>query len=157
MTPSDFIATARDLAGGTNSRRPRQTNLRRAVSTAYYALFHSLATCCADMLVGGSGSNRSGPAWRQTYRALQHNTARRRCSHATIKLFPNELQDFASRFADMQAKRERADYDPEGTFDKSVVLQDVDLAEMAISQFAKVPLKDRRAFAVYVLLSIRNN
>ena len=57
----------------------------------------------------------------------------------------------------MQAKRERADYDPEGTFDKSVVLQDVDLAEMAISQFAKVPLKDRRAFAVYVLLSIRNN
>ncbi len=57
----------------------------------------------------------------------------------------------------MQAKRERADYDPEGTFDKSVVLQDVDLAEMAISQFAKVPLKDRRAFAIWVLLNVRSS
>ena len=57
----------------------------------------------------------------------------------------------------MQAKRERADYDPEGTFDKSVVLQDVNLAEMAISQFAKVPLKDRRAFAIWVLLNVRSS
>lgn len=28
-----------------------QAHLRRAVSTAYYALFHCLARCCADTLV----------------------------------------------------------------------------------------------------------
>ena len=59
MNPADFIATAKDLVQANTRGRPRETNLRRAVSTAYYALFHGLAECCADMLVGGSGANRS--------------------------------------------------------------------------------------------------
>lgn len=58
MKPLDFLETARDLATS-SARRPRQTNLRRAVSTTYYALFHCLAKCCADMVVGGAG--RSSP------------------------------------------------------------------------------------------------
>ena len=33
-------------------RRPRQADLRRAVSTAYYALFQAMAKDCADVLVG---------------------------------------------------------------------------------------------------------
>ena len=59
MTPTDFIATARDLAQANIRGRPRQTNLRRAVSTTYHALFHAIAGCCADTLVGGPNSNRS--------------------------------------------------------------------------------------------------
>ena len=157
MRPSDFIATARDLAAGTTGRRPRQTNLRRAVSTAYYALFHCLADCCADMLVGGPGANRSAPAWRQTYRALQHGTVRQRCSNPIIERFPGEIQAFAGRFIDMQRKRESADYDPDGTFHKFDVLKDIEATESAIIQFLKVPAKDRRAFAVYVLLNMRSN
>ena len=157
MRPGDFIATARDLAAGTTGRRPRQTNLRRAVSTAYYALFHCLAGCCADMLVGGAGANRSAQAWRQAYRALQHTTARQRCANQVIRRFPSEIQAFAGIFTDMQRKRESADYDPDGTFYKSDVLDDIYTTENVISQFLKVPLKDRRAFAVYVLLNIRNN
>lgn len=58
MKPLDFLETARDLTTS-STRRPRQTNLRRAVSTTYYALFHCLAKCCADMVVGGAG--RAGP------------------------------------------------------------------------------------------------
>ena len=157
MRPSDFIATARDLALGTTGRRPRQTNLRRAVSTTYYALFHCLAGCCADMLVGGAGANRSTSAWRQAYRALQHTTARRRCANQIIRRFPSEVQAFAVRFTDMQRKRESADYSPDGTFYKSDVLKDIETTENVIAQFLKVPLKDRRAFAVYVLLDIRNS
>ena len=157
MRPSDFIATARDLAAGTTGRRPRQTNLRRAVSTTYYALFHCVAVCCADMLVGGAGANRSAQAWRQAYRALQHTTVRQCCANPIIERFPGGIQDFAGRFTDMQRKRESADYDPDGTFYKSDVLDDIDTTENVISQFLKVPLKDRRAFAVYVLLNIRNN
>jgi hypothetical protein len=155
--PDDFIATARDLVEGTSRGRPRQTNLRRAVSTTYYALFHCMAICCADMLVGGVGANRSAPAWRQAYRALQHTTARQRCAQPTIKRFPNDIQDFAIEFVAMQRKRESADYDPDGTFYKSDVLQDINTTENVIGQFMKAPLKDRRAFAVYILLNIRNN
>ena len=157
MGPSDFIATARDLVERTSRGRPRQTNLRRAVSTTYYALFHCMAICCADTLVGGAGANRSAPAWRQAYRALQHTTARQRCAQPTIRRFPNDIQDFAVEFVAMQRKREHADYDPDGTFYKSDVLQDINATENVIGQFMKAPLKDRRAFAVYVLLNIRRN
>ena len=75
MQALDFIETARDLTTS-SSGRPRQSNLRRAVSTTYYALFHCLATCCADMIVGGAGADRSEPAWRQAYRALDHGPVR---------------------------------------------------------------------------------
>ena len=102
MKPADFIATARDLANANSKGRPRETNLRRAVSTTYYALFHGLATCCADMLVGGPGANRSQPAWRQAYRALQHRDAKQRCESQAISRFPGELQDFAIQFVAMQ-------------------------------------------------------
>ena len=71
------------------------------------------------MLVGGPGASRSQPAWRQAYRALQHGTARQRCEHQGIIIkFPDEIQDFAERFADMQKKRHEADYDPDATFFK---------------------------------------
>jgi hypothetical protein len=110
----DFIDTARDLVAP-RTGRPRETNLRRAVSTIYYALFHCLAACCADTLVGGPSSNRSKPAWRQAYRALQHRQANTRCRHSNIRWFPT-----------------------------------------VIRRFRLVSVKDRRAFAVYLLFDIRN-
>ena len=53
MTPRDSMATARSLAKG-DPRRPSQANLRRAVSTAYYAMFHCLAGTAAFNLVAAS-------------------------------------------------------------------------------------------------------
>ena len=154
MQALDFIATARDLASSSRGR-PRQTNLRRAISTTYYALFHCLAGCCADMLVGGEGANRSKPAWRQAYRALQHRQARDRCRHRNIRWFPDEVQDLANVFADMQTKRHGADYDPDAAFSKPDVVQGISEAEDTIRRFRRVPVKDRRAFAVYLLFDIR--
>ncbi len=142
--------------------RPRETNLRRAVSTTYYALFHCLALCCADLLVGGAGSSRSQPAWRQAYRALQHGTARNRCERqSVVTRFPVEIQDFANQFVRMQKKRHRADYDPytlggsDTTFSKSNVLHEIAVTNNFIQRFHQAPRKDRRAFAIYVLLDLR--
>ena len=158
MRPSDYITTARDLVDASARGRPRETNLRRAVSTAYYALFHCLAACCADMLVGGAGARRSQPAWRQAYRALQHGTARNRCERRSMmEKFPRDIRDFAELFAFMQIQRHRADYDPDGYFYKDVVLYLVDEAADRIGRFGRVSVKDRRAFAVYVLLDIRGD
>ena len=156
MTPHNFIATARDLAGANRRGRPRETNLRRAISTIYYALFHCLAACCADMLVGGSGANRSRPAWRQAYRSLQHGIARQRCERQNIIVrFPGEIQDFSGQFVYMQKQRHRADYDPYMDVSKSSVLQDILAVESVVRRFNRSPAKDRRAFAVYVLLDLR--
>ena len=154
MQALDFIETARDLAA-TRTGRPRETNLRRAVSTTYYALFHCLAACCADMLVGGAGANRSRPAWRQVYRALQHRQASKRCTKPDIQRFPDEVQDLANVFANMQRKRHDADYDPEAAFSKPDVIQGITEAEDTIRRFARVPPRARRAFAVYLLFDIR--
>ena len=158
MQSIDFILTARDLAESAGRGRPRESNLRRAVSTAYYALFHCLAECCANMLAGSTPAGRSQRAWRQTYRALQHSTARNRCRRQDIiERFPNEIQEFAKVFVDMQSLRHSADYDPDATFHKSNVVQGITDAEDIINLFNSVPRRDRRAFAIYVLLDIRRD
>ncbi len=155
MQPRDFIATARDLAG-TNRRRPRQTNLRRAVSTAYYALFHCLTACCADTLAGRAGAGSSAEAWRQAYRALNHGPAGSRCKEAVAERnFPPGILDFAMLFTAMKRERERADYDPDARFTKAEVTQHINETATTISGFLATSIKDRRAFAVYVLLRTR--
>lgn len=159
MQALDFVRTARRLAESATAGRPLETDLRRAVSTTYYALFHCMAACCADMLVGGAGAARSRPAWRQAYRGLQHRTARRRCEDRIINRFPAEIQDLANLFINMQKKRHRADYDPDPFFSCSrpTVIQDIAETENAIRRFPRADRKDRRAFAVYLLLDIRKD
>ena len=125
------------------------------MSTAYYALFHCLATCCAGMLVGGTNSNRSEGAWVQTYRALEHRDARSRCKNAFVRRFPPEVQRFASHFAAMQEQRHAADYNPAEKFSKSSVTLNIAVTSNVIDDFFKAAAKDRRAFAVYVLLPQR--
>ena len=61
MKARDLIETARGLTE-LSPRRPSQANLRRALSTVYYAVFHSLATTIADALMGKG----RGDAWHQT-------------------------------------------------------------------------------------------
>jgi hypothetical protein len=76
-----LIVTARKLAHA-SPQKPRQADLKRAISTAYYALFHAMAKIAADMLVG-VGPNRPDKAWTQAYRALQHGDAKTpACRHA---------------------------------------------------------------------------
>ena len=154
MLPDDLLKTAKTLAEF-GSSRPRDADLRRSVSTIYYAMFHTLAKCCADSLVGTT-STRSNEAWHQVYRALEHNLAKNSCDNKDIiKKFPNEIQDFAGLFKQMQEKRHLADYDPDEKFFKSAILVDISLVESAIREFKRTKIKDKRAFAVFVLLKKR--
>lgn len=155
MEPLDFIKTARELTQARGGK-PRQTNLRRASSTAYYAVFHYLARCGADLLVGGPGASKSVPAWDQVYRSLEHGYSKDRCKDGTIiTKFPQEIQDFANTFVSLQTKRHLADYAPNERFYKSAVITDIDSAEYVIKQMQNVSKKDKRAFAALVLLRKR--
>jgi hypothetical protein len=156
VKPQDLIDVSESLAGS-NKGKPKQAFLRRAVSTTYYALFHTLARCCADMLIGGTNADRSGQAWRQVYRSLEHGYAKNQCGSGKISEFPQEIQDFASLFKAMQTKRHRADYDPLERFAKSSVLLDIGLTKAAIAGFGAASPKDRRAFAAFVLLKARSD
>ena len=63
------------LLARAGSKRPRQSDLKRAISTAYYALHHALAREAADLLVG-KGVSRSTDAWVQVHRSLEHGFAK---------------------------------------------------------------------------------
>ena len=152
MNPRDLIATARGLTG-ISRRRPSQANLRRAVSTAYYAMFHCLAGTAADLLVG----RRRSPAWHRVYRALEHGKAKRAClQSAGMRGFPVEVRDFAERFVALQEKRQEADYALAGVvYCKLDVLADIKAAEAVIGRFGRAEREARRSFAVHVLFRQR--
>lgn len=157
MRALDLLNVAEDLVA-LNKGKPKQAHLRRALSTAYYALFHTLARCCADTLIGSSGADRSPEAWSQVYRALEHGVAKNACINGKlISRFPQEIQDFANAFVQMQIKRHDADYDPNYRLFKSSVVLDIQSAAAVIDYFNNVPIKHRRAFAAFVTLKHRTS
>ena len=155
MRPPDFIATARLLATSSKSK-PSQVHLRRAVSTACYALFHTLARNGADLLIDGPNSDRSKHAWQQVYRALEHGAAKNACQNrGIVSRFPKPIESFADLFVIMQIKRRDADYDPTKRYTRSEVLQDIADVETATNAFMAQPKKHRQAFSAYALLKTR--
>lgn len=74
-----------------------------------------------------------------------------------VEKFPSEVQNFAGLFVLLQKARHRADYDPDAFFYKNYVRILTTMASIHIREFNRVPVKDRRAFAVYVLLDIRGD
>ena len=133
----DLLETARQLLGAGQQRgRPRQTNLRRAISTAYYAVFHALCRMCADAFVGTKQGTHQ--AWRQVYRGLEHGSTKGKCAHGYFKNnFPKGAIKFCFIFTHLQEKRHEADYDPFARFLRSDVEEAITLAETAISLIDK--------------------
>ena len=153
MIPKDLLAQA-DHLNKLSPKRPKQANLRRAVSAAYYAVFHALCWSNANVLVG-VGTTRPQGAWLQTYRAVDHGQAKARCLYAPVKRFPAKIQAFADSFVTLQEYRHRADYSPDQHFTKQEVSVIVGLARSAVAAIGTAPARDRRAFAIHVLLAYR--
>ncbi|WP_407525620.1 hypothetical protein [Methylobacterium oryzisoli] len=149
----DLLRTARRLATAPRGK-PRQSDLKRSVSTSYYALFHAIAGECADRLIG-TGPNVPRRAWLQTFRALDHGAAKRACGKLLAHGFPQDLVDVGRAFVPLQQQRHDADYD----FFHRVSLQDaqaaISLAESAIDALRRATMSDRKAFAAIVLFTKR--
>ena len=153
----NLMDSAREQAGQTRPQppgRPRQEPLKRAVSSAYYAMFHALCRSNADAIVGRRDSAVSSLAWNRTYRALDHRQAKNRLERVKQQL-PIQARNFAIRFAILQDLRHSADYDPDSTFERVEVIYLLDTANTAIEDFMRMPGNDRRAVAALVLLQER--
>ena len=152
MKSRDLIMTARSLME-LDPRRPTQANLRRAVSTAYYAVFHSLAYTAANLLIGRERT----AAWHQVYRALEHGNARSAClNKQAMEGFPNEIEEFALTFVDLQKARHRADYSFDVSYDRHDTLTAIDRAAGAIDQLERVNIHHRRSFVAHLLFKRRS-
>ena len=156
MNPNNFLRTARRLATPTGPGRPLQSDLRRAASTTYYALFHCLAECVADSFVGKTPEARRTLAWREAYRGLEHGHVRRRLESGGFnKRFPRKVQNFAATFTTMQKIRQAADYDPDMRFRQNSVQRDIEAADKVITDFSSVSRRVLREFSVYVIMKHR--
>jgi hypothetical protein len=152
---ADLLDSAVKLAcsdsGGTP---PTQADLRRALSTAYYAAFHFVMAQCADLLTCDPGGQNLDRAWRQVYRSIRHSDVRNACNSAADAAygFPTEIQAFAVFYPNMRRLREEADYDPkpQRVFNSQHVMAKISDVDFAIQQFCQVEEKHRRAFAILV-------
>jgi uncharacterized protein (UPF0332 family) len=154
LIPKDLLAQA-DHLFKLSPKRPKQANLRRAVSASYYAVFHALCWSNANVLVG-TGTTRPQRAWLQAYRAVDHGQAKARCKETSVRGFPATIQAFAESFVTLQEYRHRADYSPDQHFTKQEVSVIVGLARSAVTAMSRAPSRDRRAFAIHVLLNYRS-
>lgn len=157
----DLIRTAESLL--TVSRnRPKQADLRRSISTTYYALYHCLCNNCADCVVSRTGDYPKN-AWKRAYRAMSHGFAKSVCNskerkrREILERFPPPIQDFANQFYSMQVKRHQADYDPFFITEKSSVINDIAISRKVIEDFEAVPKSDRQAFTTLVLFKDRHD
>jgi hypothetical protein len=148
-----LLDAARHLAQA-SPRRAAQPHLKRAASTAYYAVFDALARECADLFVGTGGA-RHTTAWIQVYRALDHGFAKNACQHARDLGMSTGITAFANSFAMLQEERYRADYNPAARFSRAEVIALIDEAGAAIRSLHSAPKPDRRAFAALVLFRRR--
>ena len=163
MNWEQLLELAEMLAGaprhGETRGRPRQTHLRKAISAAYYAMFHAVANSNADSLIGATTATRRSEAWTATHRALNHGTAKQQMMNGRrIETFHNGIQDFSDTFVVLQLQRHDADYNPnpDSSPTRLLTLQNIQRARDAINAFFAAPLPERRRFATHLLFPRRN-
>lgn len=82
---------------------------RRAVSTAYYAVFHALARKCSDYLT--RSASRHSEEYERVYRALEHGPLKQAFLQSPLK-DNKRLNEIGAGVVRLQAERHRADYLP---------------------------------------------
>ena len=159
----DLLEQAIHLASR-ERRRPRQASLRRAVSSAYYALFHLLAAEGARRL----SPNRPASLRFQVGRAFSHSEMKRVCQQfsarnpapptQTLVTFPiaTELVALASAFVELQEARQAEDYDLSVVFDRADVLQKIRLTQRAFAGWEAIRGTPNAAVFIAALLLQRH-
>jgi len=159
VKPIDLLTTAEILIDD-DSHRSLDANLRRAVSSLYYAMFHTLAEDAANLLADSTHAAGTRSAWERVYRALEHRRVKEivsgtRKDRDILGNFPQEIQMFANTMSKMQDERNAADYDPFRIFDKPAIQEQLKEVENTIDEYKEAECRHRRAFCVFVLLRSR--
>lgn len=74
---------------------PRQVDIRRAISTAYYGIFHAVVTAAADQHVGVT--NRATTRYGLVYRSVDHKTLRDLCREVQKPTLSNRYKPYEPR------------------------------------------------------------
>ena len=80
MNPEHLFEQAESLIQAPAAGRPRQVDLRRAISAAYYALFHAILAAAADLVIGTT--RRSTVLYELVYRSIDHRALKDLCTES---------------------------------------------------------------------------
>ena len=155
----DLLEQAEHLIGR-ERKKPKQASLRRAISAAYYALFHLI-------LDEGSKQFATNPKLRTLVRrAFSHSemkkAAKSLASGGSLPehvdaifqgTIPPELRAIAKSFITLQEHRHEADYDLNTSFRKSQVADLIGLARKAFADWAAVKARPADRAAVELFLT----
>ena len=164
--PAELLGVARLLADADDSLPPSDAQLRRAVSSAYYAVFHKVLRAGAQRLMGPGSETRAG--YRLIYRGFTHSRLRDVCKRlAAGPLAPRmqeqlgrqavgqDMRGFASYLVALQELRELADYDPQAVFPHSDAISAVEQADVTMQAFDRTPPDEQADVLALMLVSTR--
>jgi hypothetical protein len=164
--PNHLFEQAVRLVSQQSAGPPRQVDVRRAISSAYYGIFHFTLTKAADQVVGKT--RRKTSQYGLVYRSIDHGTLRSLCEevkkpnlrpkylrHAPSTGFGQNLQAFAAAVLELQEKRHAADYDPMIRVKRSDAILAVRTARTALRRFDRANPRRQRAFLSLLLFPPR--
>jgi uncharacterized protein (UPF0332 family) len=162
INPSQLLSVAAQLAEPPARGAPQQARLRRAVSTAYYALFHTFIAAATDLLIGASA--RHSQRYLIVYRSFEHKRmadACRQVLNGTLKTeagtqFDATIQGSASAFVELQGNRHDADYDPTTKIALSDAQTAVAKARAAVAMLQASPDGERFLFLTFLHFKSRS-
>jgi uncharacterized protein (UPF0332 family) len=166
LNHNHLLDQAEKLAAAPAAGQPRQANIRRAVSSAYYGVFHFVVASVTDQFVGKT--KRTTSEYGRVYRSIDHRAIRELCDdlkkpNLPTKYKPYEpaggfgdnISEFAAAFVDLLEERHSADYDPMISVTLSEAQSAIKTARAAIKSFEKASRSRQRTFLSLLLFAPR--
>lgn len=152
-----LLEQAAQLASA-DPNRPRQANLRRAVSASYYGLFHFLVDQSCGAALGRAPAD--APYRRVLARSFEHSAMKVACqsfgsgtlkeviqrSLPTTYSIDEQTRQIATAFIQLHELRHSADYDLTRSFSRAEVAAAIDLAKTSIQEFEAGDIGQERRF-----------
>ncbi|MBX9843678.1 MAG: hypothetical protein K2Z80_17905 [Xanthobacteraceae bacterium] len=166
LNPEHLLEQADRLIQPAVGGAPRQADLRRAISSAYYAIFHAVVTEAADDFAGKT--QRHTPRYALLYRSIDHRTLRNLSEDVAKSNLPTrygkyepaggfgpDMKALATAVVDLQERRHAADYDPLFRVQMSDAILAVATARTALTRFRSANRARRKAFLSLLVFTPR--
>lgn len=162
LNPDHLIEQSERLIAPPPAGPPRQVDLRRAVSSAYYALFHLTLTALADEMIGAA--NRSSQRYALVHRGIDHRALKDLClvlSKTTVPprfapfipagFFGRDFLVYAGAVVALQNERHRADYDVTARYKTSSARSAIAQSRRGITAFRGIEASRKKMFLTLLL------
>jgi hypothetical protein len=167
LNPVHLFEQSDRLIATPSAGPPRHVDLRRAISAAYYGIFHAIVTAASDLIVGAS--KRQSPLYGLVYRSVEHRALRALCEdirksqlpakygpYVPVAGFGPDFIALSDASVELQKKRYAADYDPMIRVRMSDARLAVNTARVALARLAAADSEIRATFLTLLVFPPRS-